>query len=891
MSEQQGPQNFLQFLFMVVKAYIVGIPKMIKSLIITAVISGLFTLGLHFYLLLVPNDGYNASGDPVLDSILILANVQPTANVFVFWFLLNFLFWWVIGVFREKGIAGGLKQFVTTPVFILQSLGQAGLGGFSLILGGVAFAFILRLFLLVPTTSLQMFLIALTILVSQADSIPLLGLKLGINDMKGILGRKGQASETAVAEAASLVIGAFLGFAYLVFFPFNIFMVQVLLVLMVVGLVFVFMRGRGKGRMNALAMVLMLVCVFALATQPVRADDGGAAESGGAGNVIGNAPLRDYMIRQGIAPALAGIAAALAAQGKLTPGLFDQLRKGKLGPRPGETLQELVTRQKVEKQILGNLQHMDKEIWFGKGQKLWKGEGEPGNVQKHIDQMINDLIHGKGIDLDKYNKIYTVYTGHVTGRTITEDMIPTSNQLNREIISNGIAWTTQEIITGQTIDGQFSYKSLILRGLIAIPTGGASEYVYVPANSLYTMKNYVDKGGNSIIGGFWAGTKEAGFQWGVGKVIGGGMGLIGKGAGATGKFLATKFPNAANSISNGLKKISNVFNTKIKWPGGSGAPKVPGKVPTSSITGPKGTNVSSKINNQVAKAPKVPNVPKDPKSPYPGIKKPSFTNAGKPPDLRGMTPKDQKGLKMICDKNGVQANMRPTTKYAKQHIENGTAQPKTEIIKNKTINDTDAKHLGFPGKDNKGLAACKSPNPLPKQKPSNVKTNQEWRDIKKRWVQREREFRDQKNYLDKAEKDGKLEWDKDSGIIYGKNPDGTRGKPFTGDNDAFSFTDAVSGKPVSPTVNNQINQELQKLGVTQHNEHLGWDYGNLPKTPGATGGQSKFGTAQGIDNKILNGHAPGGEPLNTYNPLNSGQQPGNPTDGWGTSYWTGGLRQ
>jgi len=889
MSEQQGPQNFIQFLGMVIKAYITGLPKMLKSFIFTAVISGIMTLGLHFYLLLFPNDGYNASGDPFLDSILVLADRPLTPNVLLYWFLLNFLFWWILGVFAEKGFGGGLKQFASTPVFILKSLGMSGLASFPLLLGGVALAFVVRL-LLADSTSLQMCLLMLTFLVGQADSIPIMGIKLALNDAKGLVGRKVPASEASVGEGATFTFGAFIGFAYLSFFPFNLLIAQAIVVLMVVGIVFTFMKGRGKGKVGVLAVALIFACVFAVASTPVLADDGGAAESGGAGNVIGNASLRDFMIKQGVPAALAGIAAALAAQGKLTPGLFDQLKKGKLGPRPGETPEEMVTRHKIEKKILENLQHIRKEVWFGKGQKLWKEKGAPGNIDDNIDKVINDLLNGKGLDLDKYNRIYTVYTGHVTGRTITEDMIPTSNELTREIIQNGIAWTTQEIVTGMTVDGEFSKKSLVLRGLVGWLTVGASEYVYVPANSIYTMKNYVDRGGNSILGGFLHGGGEAVFQWGVGRIIGGGFGLLGKGAGIGGKYLAGKFPGAANAVNNTLKKISNILNTKITWPRG-GAPKVPGaRVPGSSISGPKGGNIGSKSNSQVAKAPKVPTVPKAPKSPYPGVKNPSFTKAGKPPDLRGMTVKDQKGLKMVCDKHGVRADMRPTTKYAKAHLDKGTANPKPEMIKNKTINDIDAKHLGFPKGDNKGLVACKSPQPLPKTKPPNM-TKQEWRDVKKRWVQREREFRDNKSYLEKLEKDGKIEWDRESGLIYGKNANGTRGKPFTGDNDAFSFTDAVTGKPVSPTVNNAINQDLQKLGVTQHNEHLGWDYSGASKTPPAGGGRSKFQVNQGIDKKILNGHAPGGEPLNTYNPLDAGKSPGSATDGWSTSYWTGGVRQ
>ena len=163
-----------------------------------------------------------------------------------------------------------------------------------------------------------------------------------------------------------------------------------------------------------------------------------------------------------------------------------------------------------------------------------------------------------------------------------------------------------------------------------------------------------------------------------------------------------------------------------------------------------------------------------------------------------------------------------------------------------------------------------------------------WRNLRSRHAQRSMEFRDQSKYLTKLESQGKVTWDRRTGIVY----DRATGKPFTGDNDAFAFTDAVTGKPVSPFTNQRINQELQSLGVTQHNEHLGWNYNHLSRTPGAGGAQSKFATAQGIDRKILQSHAPGGEPLNTYNPLDFNPRVGyGEGNGWSTSFWTGGLRQ
>ncbi len=887
LADEQGPQNSLQFLFMMIKAFVTSIPQMLKSMIVTAVISGLITLGLHFYLILFPNDGFNTSGDPILDSILVLANVNPTpANVLLFWFLLNYLFWWIVGTFKERGIVGGIKQFATTPIFIVNSLKVSGFGAFPMLMGGLGFALILRLWILGTMTTLQMLLMTIGVLVSQSDSIALIGMQLFFNDVKGLVNRGKEYQPPTLALPATLILGAVIGFAYLAYFPYNAQMVQILAGLMILGLIGMFVQGRRKGKADKIAMALMLLCVFSLAFTSVGADDGGAAESGGAQNVINNASLRNFMISQGINPALAGIAAAIAAQGKMTPRIWDQLKKGKLKVTSDMTIQEMQTMQGMTTKLLNNLQHMDHEIWFGKAQKLWKESGTPGDIRKHIDAMVDDIIHGREVDINKYGKIYNIYTGHITGRTIVEGDIPTDSQLWRETISNGIAWTTREIITGRDIDGNFSKKSMALRILVGIASGGSSEYVYVPANSLYTMKNYVDRGGDSILGAWQAAGKEAVFQWAMGKVFEGGMKLGGMGLRGAGRYLGGKFPNAARTLSNGFTKIKNALNTEIRWPGrGTSVPKQPS---IGSIRGMQTREINQKLieRAQTRLTMRQVRARQQTGSHYQGVKKPTFAKAGGKPDLRGMTVRDNKGLRMICDRNGVQAHMRPSTKYARGHLDNHTAIPKSEIIKNKTINDID-EALGFPGGNNKGLAACRRPNSLPPRRPSGMSKRQ-WRDLRSRHAQRSMEFRDQSKYLTKLEGEGKITWDRRTGIIYDK----ATGKPFTGDNDAFAFTDAVTGKPVSPFTNQRINQELQSLGVTQHNEHLGWNYNHLSRTPGAGGAQSKFATAQGIDQKILRSHAPGGEPLNTYNPLEFDPRAGyGEGNGWSTSFWTGGLRQ
>ncbi|MBD3170963.1 hypothetical protein GF326_00680 [Candidatus Bathyarchaeota archaeon] len=60
--QEKSPENLIQFIVMILKAYITGIPGMIKWMIISAVISGVLANAVHFYLLGWVNDGWNYGG-------------------------------------------------------------------------------------------------------------------------------------------------------------------------------------------------------------------------------------------------------------------------------------------------------------------------------------------------------------------------------------------------------------------------------------------------------------------------------------------------------------------------------------------------------------------------------------------------------------------------------------------------------------------------------------------------------------------------------------------------------------------------------------------------------------------------------------------------------------
>ncbi len=840
---------------MMIKAIITGIPQMIKSMIVTAVISGALTMGLHFYLILVPNDGYNTSGIVLLDSILVLANVNPTPpNVLLFWFLANYLFWWIIGTFKEYGIVGGVKQFVTTPMFAVNSLKESGLGAFPMMMGGLGFAFLMRLGILGTMTTLQMFLMMIGVLVSQKDSIALIGMNLFFTDVRRMLNRGKEIDSTGFGLPSSLVIGSVIGFAYLVFFPYNVLMVQVLLVLMVVGLIGLFVQGRKKPS-DKIAMALLLLCVVSLMAYPVNADDGGAAESGGAMNVINNASLRNFMIQQGVTPALAGIAAALAAQGKMTPKIFDQLKRGKIDTKADMTIQEMQTLQNVRTKILHNLQHMDHEVWFGKANKLWKKDGAPGDIRKHIDAMVDDIIHGREVDLNKYGKIHTVYTGHVTGRTITEDMIPTDAQLNREIFTNTVAWSTRELVTGRDIDGNTSWAGLAGRIGTGIGTGGASEFVWAPANSLYTMQDYVNAGETNGFTIFaktvaWTAVEELvignGIQYGLGKL--GGV------AGRFGTYLDDTFPDAGRTIRSGFNKIDDVLHRDVTdlWPSKPGLPRGSQFKSPSDIV-----DDINKMRNSGQQLPGIDDVKIGQKTPTGDIEM-DFTKMKSLDVDPPMVGRDVKGFQDVAEMNDAIIVVRKGNEAGLDVIQNHTAHAKPMEIKAKSINEYD-RMLGFDdvpaikGRGtNEGLVSCKRPK-LPDD--FNSLSHGDRSELLSRYAQRMDEFENLGPELKQMRDAGKIEWDPETGIIRNAKD----GKPFSGDNDPFMYLDPDTGQPLNPYRTNTVNSNLQQNGQTLHNGHANWDYSGYQKS-----NTGKFDQFTDIDGRILKGHQDGG--LIAYNP-------------------------
>ena len=549
-----------------------------------------------------------------------------------------------------------------------------------------------------------------------------------------------------------------------------------------------------------------------------------------------------------------------------------EVEKSQVDSRMAEAMQNI----KEDYEMLENLEKMRHEAIFGPQEVRVLGKDTPGGgFRGKIDRVLADFESTGEMDREAYRQIRKVYGKARTGQIASESELRTETQIIADTMRGATDRIGREVVTGVDSEGNVSYKSAAVRILTGILTAGSSEMVYTPANSVYTMKDYVDQGGNSAYEGFKRTVKDVVIGEIIGNLTGRGLQKFGKGLGRVAKVMGEAaeevYPEATRAAIKRVKKLVDVLTKQRRSPFASKVqppPKIPGKVSPR----PTRAEVTDRLKQYKAAQSRA--------TPGLEIDESSFKPAGKPADLRGVPLRDQKAIQMVSHKHGVKAQFRPTNPDSKPWLETGRGHPKPEMLKTKTISRKYDTRLGF-SEDKVGTVACKKPV-MPSKRPPDF-TDAEFRELKERFLERSAEYLDQEAKLDALVNKGKISWNKQTGDIV--NP--KTGKPFAGDNDAFGFVDAVTGKPVSPTVNRQINQDLQNLGATTHGEHLAWDYSKLSKVPEAgapPGAQSPYDIASGIDKKILGKHQQGGEALNTYNPLDGDK------GGWSTSYWNGGTR-
>ncbi len=488
--------------------------------------------------------------------------------------------------------------------------------------------------------------------------------------------------------------------------------------------------------------------------------------------------------------------------------------------------------QKEKDKILKNLNQMEMNILLGKGPEgsLYKPPGSPGNILDNIGELQDQILKGKPLDKRKYEQIFHIYKGVKQGDILTEDQMPTSNEINRDIINATIKSTVQEFVFGEKSDGSTSWLGLAGRTLTASVTGGVSELIFTPADALKDMKDYVDAGGNSIPGGFThaLGAVIEGEIFGkAGELVGAGIHKVSSAVGkAAGDFLenaskkgstaARKVLEAADSAKKGLSQIASTLQQPV---GGK-----PLSTHYDLLDPPRPPRSPAQQIRDKARA---------------GTTTVDIVHAGVPgkSDLAGFPDRAVKHAKVVSDKHGVILDLRPSNAASAPLIEAGEAVPKKSFVKNKSLTSGDLR-LGAKGKP--GMVGHYKPE-LP---PQGDMSDEAYGRLKKLHEKRTKEFADEAESLAELEKDGKV-FVKD-GVVH----DAATGKPFASDIDLFEIRDATTGKPIpryqvdpkgnliydpatgQPKLNpvrEQIIKELKNGPFqAQHGAHMDWKYDHLP---------------------------------------------------------------
>ena len=296
-AQQRRPETLAQLIILVAKGLVTGLPQIIKSALAMALISTIIANAAHLYLMGWVNDGWNSSGNPALDAVIFLDGQQGSPRVMLFYFAASYVFWWLIGMLRSRGVGTTLKLILTTPLWVGGSLARAGAGSLPALMAGIAASFALGLTLLTGPASLLMLLTSATVLVSQGESIMVFALQLGIRDASRLVGRTGALPDKSAPVV--VILGSALGFAYMTFFSPAPLALLAFTLLTAAELAYLALRSR-SGTQGAAVAALILVAAVACLAPMAEADDGGIQENGGWGALTTYPWLLNTLITRGL---------------------------------------------------------------------------------------------------------------------------------------------------------------------------------------------------------------------------------------------------------------------------------------------------------------------------------------------------------------------------------------------------------------------------------------------------------------------------------------------------------------------------------------------------------------------------------------------------------------
>ncbi|PRR83692.1 hypothetical protein [Clostridium vincentii] len=217
-------------------------------------------------------------------------------------------------------------------------------------------------------------------------------------------------------------------------------------------------------------------------------------------------------------------------------------------------VKESVEKDKENAELLKKLHHLRRNLNLHRTEagRINRPSGEPGSMTDKINDLEKQLINGEAVDKELLRKVRRVYTKASSGDISGYNDLP-NNSIGKEI-GETILLTEKEILSGS------SKKALVLRGLLALASGGATEMGMEIASAGFVIKDYVDKGGDSVVEGMILGMGNAVISEGAGRITGGYAKVISKN-------VSKAFHRLGGTSKEGykiFKGINNAKNAKIK---------------------------------------------------------------------------------------------------------------------------------------------------------------------------------------------------------------------------------------------------------------------------------------------------------------------------------------
>ncbi|MFK5924468.1 MAG: hypothetical protein QM496_20005 [Verrucomicrobiota bacterium] len=216
---------------------------------------------------------------------------------------------------------------------------------------------------------------------------------------------------------------------------------------------------------------------------------------------------------------------------------------------------EFIRKQKEKRDLLRDIHKMAKATRnLAEQGNINHGEGQTDNILDHLDKMSKDLVSKESVppNREELDRLKGILRNEMDASRMRDEA------RNTNWVKEGAQSTSREIFTGLNANGETSYKSMALRGLMGVASGGQSEYVMEVGDKMYVVHDEVMKGKTGIEAFHTAATRVV-FDEVTGRVVESGIKAGSKisGAGYNNFVKGSSIDDAFTAKLSNTKKFLN----------------------------------------------------------------------------------------------------------------------------------------------------------------------------------------------------------------------------------------------------------------------------------------------------------------------------------------------